>query len=107
MQTFSKEGIIGQQESERNEYRRTSKFRQQRIINHDQPRQEPIRTTPQRKSFTRRYVNLFYGHCFYFTNFGHKVADCKAYERNDQARNAYVAPQNIEWYKCHNYGHIA
>jgi hypothetical protein len=29
------------------------------------------------------------------------------YERNVQARDAYVAPHNIECYKFHNYGHIA
>jgi hypothetical protein len=52
------------------------------------------------------YVNFFYGHCFNCTNFGHKVADCRAYGRNVQARNAYVALHNIECYKCHNYGHI-
>jgi hypothetical protein len=28
-------------------------------------------------------------------------------KRNVQARNAYVAPHNIECYKCHNYGHIS
>ena len=33
-------------------------------------------------SFTPRYINLFYDHCFYCTNFVHKVADCRAYERN-------------------------
>jgi hypothetical protein len=27
-------------------------------------------------------------------------------KRNVQARNAYVAPRNIECYKCHKYGHI-
>jgi hypothetical protein len=107
----------GQQESERNEYKRPSTFKQQGSFNHcernnqsedlDKPRKNYRRTTPQGKSFTPRYVNLFYGHCFYCTNFGHKVADCRAYERNNQARNAYVAPQNIECYKCHNYGHIA
>ena len=43
---------------------------------------------------------------FYCTNFGHKVADCRDY-KNVQARNAYVAPHNIECYKFHNYGHIA
>jgi hypothetical protein len=83
--------------------RRPSTFKPQRSINHDHPRQEFKRTTP----FTPRYVNLFYGHCFYCTNFGHKVADCRAYGRNVQARNAYVAPHSIECYKCHNYGHIA
>jgi hypothetical protein len=30
--------------------------------------------------------------------------DCKI---NVQEINAYVAPRNIECYKCHNYGHIA
>jgi hypothetical protein len=33
--------------------------------------------------------------------------DCREYERNVHVRNAYVAPQKIECYKCHNYGHIA
>jgi hypothetical protein len=89
--------------------RRPSMFKPQRSFNHDhdQSRKEFRRTTPQRRSFTPRYVNLFYGHCFYCTNFGHKVADCRDYKRNVQARNAYVAPRNIECYKCHNYGHIA
>jgi hypothetical protein len=29
------------------------------------------------------------------------------YKRNVQEINAYVAPHNIEYYTCHNYGHIA
>jgi hypothetical protein len=62
---------------------------------------------PKRRSFTPRYANLFYGNCFYCTNFGHKVADCRDYKRNVQARSAYVVARNIECYKCHNYGHIA
>jgi hypothetical protein len=53
------------------------------------------------------YANLFYGHCFYCTNFGHKVAYCKDYKINVQERSAYVDVSNIECYKCHNYGHIA
>jgi hypothetical protein len=62
---------------------------------------------PQRRSFTLRYANLFYVHYFYSTNFGHKVVDFRDFKRKFQARNAYVAPRNIECYKCHNYGHIA
>jgi hypothetical protein len=86
-----------------------SMFKTQTSFNHDhdQSRQEFISTTPQRISFTPRYVNFFYGHCFYCTNFGHKVAYCWDYKINVQAINAYVAPHNIECYKCHNYGHIA
>jgi hypothetical protein len=58
-------------------------------------------------SYNTRYANLFYGNFFYCTNFGHKVAYCKDYKRNVQARSAYVVAHNIECYKCHNYGHIA
>ena len=90
-----------------NEYRIPSTFRQQTNFKHDQPRQEPRRTTSQRISFTPRYVNLFYGHYFYCTTFGHKVADCRDYKRNVQERSSYVAPCNIECYKFHNYGHIS
>jgi chromosome segregation ATPase len=89
--------------------RRPSMFKPQRSFNHDhdQSRQKFRRNTPQRRSFTPRYANLFYGNCFYCTNFGHKVADWKDYKINVQERNAYVALRNIECYKCHNNGHIA
>ena len=106
-----------QQESERNEYNIPSTFRKQIIFNHDeginrredhdQPRHGFRRTTQQKISFTPKYVNFFYGHFFYCTYFGHKVANCSDYKRNVQEINAYVAPRNIECYKCHNYGHIA
>jgi hypothetical protein len=88
--------------------RRPFMFKPQKSFNHDhdQSRQKLRRTTPQRRSFTPRYENCFYGHCFYCTNFGHKIVDCKDYKRNVQARSAYVAPCNIECYKCHNYEHI-
>ena len=49
----------------------------------------------------------FIGHCFYCTNFGHKVVDCRDYKINVEADRAYVVTRNIECYKCHNYGHIA
>jgi myosin heavy subunit len=86
-----------------------SMFKPQKSFNHDhdQSKKKFRRTTPQRRSFTPRYENLFYGHCFYCTNFGHKVADCRDYKRNVQADRAYVVARNIECYKCHNYGHIA
>jgi hypothetical protein len=86
-----------------------SMFKTQKSFNHDhdQSKKKFRRTTPQRRSFTPRYENLFYGHCFYCTNFGHKVADCRDYKRNVQADRTYVVAHNIECYKCHNYGHIA
>jgi chromosome segregation ATPase len=78
--------------------RRPFMFKPQRSFNHDhdQSRKKFKMTTPQRRSFTPKYANLFYGHCFYCTNFGHKFADCRDYKRNVQARSAYVAPCNIE-----------
>jgi hypothetical protein len=84
--------------------RRPSMFKPQRSFNydHDQSRKKFRRTTLQRRSFTPRYADFFYGHCFYCTNFGHKVAYCRHYKRNFQAINSYVAPRDIECYKCHN-----
>jgi hypothetical protein len=89
--------------------RRPFVFKPERSFNHDhdQSRYKFRRTTPQRRSFTHRYVNFLYGHCFYCTNFGYKVADCRDYKRNFQARSVYVVAHNIECYKYHNYGHIA
>jgi hypothetical protein len=86
-----------------------SMFKPQIIFNHDhdQSKKKFRRTTPQKRSFTPRYENLFYAHCFYCTNFRHKIVDCRDYKRNVQTRNFYVAPHNIECYKCHKYGHIA
>ena len=52
------------------------------------------------------YQSFFYGYFFTCNKFGHKVVDCRAYGRNGQEKNVYVAPHNIECYKCHNYGHI-
>jgi hypothetical protein len=88
--------------------RRPSMFKPQRSFNHDHDhsKQKFRRTMPQRRSLTPMYANLFYGHCFYCTNFGHKVAYCRDYKINVQARSAYVVTHNIECYKCHNYGHI-
>ena len=85
-----------------------SMFKPQKSFNHDldQSKKKFRRTTTQRNSFTPRYENLFYGHCFYCTNFGHKVVDCRDYKGNVQTDCAYVVAHNIECYKCHNYGHI-
>jgi chromosome segregation ATPase len=89
--------------------RRPFMFKPQRSFNHDhdQSRKKFRRTAAQIISLTPKYANLFYGHCFSCTNFGHKVADCRDYKRNVQARSAYVFPCNIECYKFHNYGNIA
>jgi len=74
-------------------------FRQQRRFNydHDHPRHEFIRTTSQRGLSTPRYQSVFYGYCFYCSNFGHKVVDYKSYGRNIQANSSFVAPCNIKY----------
>ena len=115
-----KGGNHGQEESKKNQdtsSARPATFKQQRTFKHDeeihkrkyhdQARHKFKSATQQGRSSTPMYVNLFYGYCFYCSNFGHKVADCRAHQRNYQIRKAYVAPHNIECYKCHNYGHIA
>ena len=62
-----------------------SMFKPQRSFNYDhQSRKQFRRIAPQRRSFTPRYAIFFYGHCFYCTNFGHKVAYCRDYKRNVQ-----------------------
>jgi hypothetical protein len=47
-----------------------SMFKPQRSFNHDhdQSKKKFRRTTPQRRSFTPWYENLFYGHCFFVLN---------------------------------------
>jgi hypothetical protein len=57
--------------------RRPSVCKPQRSFNHDhdQSKKKFKRTTTKRISVTPRYANFFYGHCFYCTNFGHKVAN--------------------------------
>jgi hypothetical protein len=74
-----------------------SMFKPQISLNHDhdQSKKKFRRTTPQRRSFTPRYENLVYSHCFYCTNFGHKVVDCIDYKINVQANRAYVAARTL------------
>jgi hypothetical protein len=86
------------------------------------------RSASQRRSSIPRYQRFFYGHCFNCANFGHKVVNCRAYAKNRsnyagylnnsyprKSYEAYNRNQNsfgslsneVECYKCHNYGHIA
>jgi hypothetical protein len=113
MQKYSKEEIMVNQNLRKllkihlQEYHPCSSHKKGFNHDHDQSKKKFRRTTLQIRSFTPRYEKLFYGHCFYCTNFGHKVVDCRDYKRNVQADHAYVVAHNIECYKCHNCGHIA
>jgi hypothetical protein len=53
------------------------------------------RPTQRRQSFTR-YKGLFYGYCFFYSNFGHKAINCSLrlrYEQSSFSRNNYLPPQ--------------
>jgi hypothetical protein len=89
---------------------------------------ELIKSESQRISSTPMYEILFNGHYFNFDNFGHKAVNCRAYAKN---RSNYVGYLNnsyprrhyeshninnfffgslnneVECYKCNNFGHIA
>jgi hypothetical protein len=90
---------------------------------------EPRWTTPQRRSLTPRYQNLFLGHCYTCENFGHQAINCRINDKNNYASymnggnsrygnvrtpvNKNYNPfdplmdQNIVCYKCNNLGHKA
>ena len=38
---------------------------------------------PTRISSTSRYQNIFFGICYSYNNFGHKVVNCRAYVRGE------------------------
>ena len=85
------------------------------------------RSASQRRSSIPRYQRLFYGHCFNCANFGLKVVNFIAYAKNRsnyegylnngysvKSYEAYNINQNnfgslsneVECYKCNNFGHI-
>jgi hypothetical protein len=86
------------------------------------------RVAPPRRSPTLRYQTIFLGLCYSCNNFGHKAINCRAYARNRSNYGGY--PKNnylrkphesynknynsfgslnneVECYKCNNFGHIA
>jgi hypothetical protein len=51
--------------------------------NHQHGRNRPAQ---RRKPFSR-YKDFFYGYCFYYSNFGHKVVNCSLRFRHKKSRN--------------------
>jgi hypothetical protein len=96
----------------------------------DRPREEEefIRVPPCRRSSTPRYQTIFFGLCYACNNFGHKVVNCIANNRNknnfeshtqmdylrrpsETQRISYNRFESlstgVECYKCNNFGHMA
>jgi transposase InsO family protein len=96
----------------------------------DRPQEEEgfIRVPPFRRSSTPRYQTIFFGLCYACNNFGHKVVNCRANNRNinnfeshtqkgyprrpsETQRRSYNMFESlsteVECYKCNNFGHMA
>jgi hypothetical protein len=105
-----------------------SQYQQQPAIERPQEEEGFRRATPFRISSTPRYQTIFLGSCYSCYNFGHKVVNCRAntknrsndegYTRNSYPRRSHEAQSRsynrfgslsdeVECYKCNNFGHIA
>jgi hypothetical protein len=82
-----------------------------------------------RRSPTLRYQTIFLGLCYSCNNFGHKAINCRAYAKNRSNYEGYSRMNNylrkpheayninynsfgslnneVECYKCNNFGHMA
>jgi hypothetical protein len=86
------------------------------------------RVSPPRISPTHKYQTIFLGLCYFCNNFGHKAINCRAYAKNRSnyggySRNNYLKKPHeaynrnynnfgslnneVECYKCNNFGHEA
>jgi hypothetical protein len=82
------ETIKGDKNIYKEDYRDTPPLRRFRFQNQqqiDRPQAEEgfIRVPPFIRSSTTRYQTIFFGLCYACNNFGHKVVNCKANNRNN------------------------
>jgi hypothetical protein len=61
---------------------RRFRFQNQQPIDRPQEEEEFIRVHPFRISSTPRYQTIFFGLCYACNNFGHKVVNCRANNKN-------------------------
>jgi hypothetical protein len=127
------ETIKGDRKIYKEDYRDTPpprRFRFQNQQQTDRPQEEEgfIRAPPFRRSSTPRYQTIFFGLCYACNNFGHKVVNCRANNRNNNnfeshtqrgysrrpsetQRRSYNRFESlsteVECYKCNNFGHVA
>ena len=102
-------------------------FQNQQQIDKPQEEEGFIRTPPFIRSSTRRYQTIFFGLCYACNNFGHKVVNYRANNRNNNyfeshtqrgysripsetQRQSYKSLEylstEVECYKCNNFGHM-
>jgi hypothetical protein len=127
------ETIKGDKNIYKEDYRDTPPPRRFRFQNQqqiDMPQEEEgfIRAPPFIRSSTTRYKTIFFGLCYACNNFGHKVVNCRANNKNNNyfeshtqrgysrrpsetQRRSYNRFESlsteVECYKCNNFGHMA
>jgi hypothetical protein len=127
------ETIKGDRKIYKEDYRDTPpprRFRFQNQQQTDRPQEEEgfIRAPPFRRSSTPRYQTIFFGLCYACNNFGHKVVNCRANNRNNNNFESHTQrgysrrpsetqrriynrfeslSTEVECYKCNNFGHMA
>jgi hypothetical protein len=60
--------------------------------------QHGINRPSQRRQLFSRYKGFFYGYCYFYSNFGHKVVNCSLrfkYEQSKYSRNRYLPQQRM------------
>jgi hypothetical protein len=82
------ETIKGDKKIYKEDYRdtyppRRFRFQNQQHIYKPQEEEVFIRAPPFRISSTTRYQTIFFGLCYACNNFGHKVVNCRANNRNN------------------------
>jgi hypothetical protein len=127
------ETIKGDKKIYKEDYRDTPpprrfKFQNQQQIDMPQEEEGFIRAPPFIISSTTRYQTIFFGLCYACNNFGHKVVNCRANNKNNNyfeshtqrgysrrpsetQRRSYNRFESlsteVECYKCNNFGHMA
>jgi hypothetical protein len=130
---FYAETIKGDKKIYKEDYRDTPpprrfRFQNQQKIDRHQEEEGFIRERPFIRSSTTRYQTIFFGLCYACNNFGHKVVNCRANNRNnnyfeshtqrgysrrpsERQRRSYNRFESlsieVECYKCNNFGHMA
>jgi hypothetical protein len=106
------------------------KANKDKMIHDQNQRYQKMEQKMPRRMSSFKYQNFFHVYCFYFSNFGHKIANCQIkfidmqlrISRNKQSlqhrtkqpmsRQSFtnhfdLLNNDLEFYNCHNFGHKA